>query len=67
MGLKKYRIDTGSLAPEEQDKAIQFIENNAYNHKYIPNTKGEYVCFWEEAVNPSVFPVLSGCMIEELP
>ena len=67
MTLKKYQIDTTPLLPEDQEKAIQFIETNAFNHQYIPNTSGQYVCFWEETVNPSAFPMLSGCVIEELP
>ncbi len=67
MKLKKYHVDTSPLTPENQEKAMYFIEVNAYNHQFIPNTDGQYVCFWEENVKPSAFPALFGCVIEELP
>ncbi len=67
MGLKSYYIDTSPLSPEMQEKAIIFIENNAYTSQYIPHSKGCYHCEWEENINPLHFPLLSGCIVRELP
>lgn len=67
MSLKRYYIDTSPLSKEEQDKAMFFIENNAWTSDYIPNSKGCYLCTWEENINPSLLPQLSQCIVQELP
>lgn len=66
MGLKSYYIDTSPLPPEEQRKAIDFIEINAWTHAYVPNSKGCFHCEWEEKINPARFPLLSGCIVRPL-
>ncbi|MDE6421245.1 MAG: hypothetical protein K2K87_12090 [Lachnospiraceae bacterium] len=67
MGLKNYKIDTSVLSAENQERAIKFIEINAFTFAYIPGTKGCYQCMWEENVNPRSFPEISECVIQELP
>lgn len=66
MGLKLYHIDTSPLPADAQDAAIHFIEINSFTHNYIPYTNGCFECTWEESVNLSLFPVLSGCIVREL-
>jgi len=67
MKLKSYFIDTSTLPSQSQTKAIEFIEINAWTFAYIPGSKGCFKCEWEEDVNPSLFPALSGCIVEERP
>lgn len=67
MELKQYYIDTSPLSPDKQQEAIYFIEKNAWTSQYIPNSKGCFHCDWEENINPSLFPLLSGCIVRELP
>lgn len=66
MKLKNYRIDTSTLTGEAQDKAMDFIETNAFTSAYIPGTNGCYECTWEDNVNLSSLSPLSGCKIQEL-
>lgn len=66
MNLKKYYIDTSPLSGEAQTKAALFIENNAWTSAWIPGSKGCYQCYWEECIDPSLFPLLSGCIVREL-
>lgn len=67
MRLKSYFIDTSVLSLPAQEKAIKFIETNAWTSMYIPGSKGCFECDWEENINPALFPALSGCIVEELP
>ncbi len=66
MRLKSYYIDTSPLPPEEQGKAIDFIQKNSWTHAYVPNSNGCFHCDWEENINLSRFPLLSRCIVREL-
>ena len=66
MALKRYYIDISPLSKEEQAKTILFIENHAWTSDYVPNSKGCYMCTWEEDTNLSLFPQLSQCIVEEI-
>lgn len=66
MGLKLYHIDTSLLPAEEQETAIHFIQTNSFTHSYIVGTNGCFECTWEEEANLSLFPALSGCIVQEL-
>lgn len=67
MALKRYYIDTSPLPSEKQRQAIEFIQMNAWEHEYVPYSKGCFHCTWEENINPSHFPLLAHCIVEELP
>lgn len=67
MNLKKYYIDTSPLSGEAQEKAVLFIESNAWTSSWISGSNGCYQCYWEEFVDPSLFPQLAGCIVRELP
>lgn len=67
MALKKYYIDTSPLSSEDQRKAIEFIQINAWDSAYVPFSKGCFHCTWEEKINPSLFPSLAHCIVEEIP
>jgi hypothetical protein len=67
MGLKSYYIDTSPLPSDKQEKAIDFIQKNAWTNAYVPHSKGCFQCEWEENINPSRFPLLSGCIVQPLP
>ena len=53
-------VRVGDIAPNYD------IENNAFTSQYVPHSKGGYHCEWEENINPSLFPLLSGCIVREL-
>lgn len=67
MGLKKYYID-GISIPDEQIRTIEdFIQINAFTYSAVPEKKCCFIAFWEETIDPTRFPCLKDCLIQQLP
>lgn len=67
MGLNKYYIDGSSVPPEEEETVSKFIEGRAFTSDIDPNNKCSFLAFFDESEDPSTFPQLRHCKIQQLP
>lgn len=67
MGLNKYYIDGSSVPSEEVDSVSKFIEGSADNFRVDLTKSCSYIAFYDEKINPSDFPQLHQCKIQQLP